>query len=124
MAESRVALVTGANRGIGREIARQLANRGLTAVVGSRDAKGRQAAAALGGSGAPLPVVALDVADAESIRIAVAEVEGRFGRLDVLVNNAGILVDGGPSSGMRRSRRSRSEPSSRLSRSSRSGRCA
>jgi NAD(P)-dependent dehydrogenase (short-subunit alcohol dehydrogenase family) len=99
MAETRVALVTGANRGIGREVARQLAGRGLTAVIGARDAeKGRAAAAGLAAAGAAPPVVALDVADAESIRLAVAEVEGRFGRLDVLVNNAGIVWDG-PSSG-------------------------
>jgi NAD(P)-dependent dehydrogenase (short-subunit alcohol dehydrogenase family) len=99
MAQSRVALVTGANRGIGREVVRQFAARGLVAVVGARDkTKGEAAAAALAGGGAAPPVVALDVADAESIRLAVAEVEGRFGRLDVLVNNAGILVDG-PSSG-------------------------
>ena len=99
MPETRVALVTGANRGIGREIVRQLADRGLIAVIGSRDLDtGRATAAGLARGGSAPPVVALEVADAESIRLAVAEVEGRYGRLDVLVNNAGIVTDG-PSSG-------------------------
>ena len=85
---TRVALVSGANRGIGREIARKLAGKGLTVVVGSRDlAKGEAAAAELGND---LMATQLDVTDEESIRAAVGFVEQEFARLDVLVNNAGI----------------------------------
>jgi NAD(P)-dependent dehydrogenase (short-subunit alcohol dehydrogenase family) len=83
-----VALVSGANRGIGREIARQLVDLGLAVVVGSRDpAKGEATAAELGERAV---ATQLDVTDEESIRSAVGFVERKFGRLDVLVNNAGI----------------------------------
>ena len=99
MAETRVALVSGANRGIGLETVRQLSRLGVMAVIGCRDvAKGRSAAEQLKSEGFEIPVVALDVVDPASITAAVGEVERLFGRLDVLVNNAGILIDG-PSSG-------------------------
>ena len=91
----RIAWVTGANRGIGLEIARQLARRGLQVVVGSRDAKsGETAAASLSAEGT---VVAqpVDVTDPASVDAAVAVISKRFGRLDVLVNNAGVLIDEG-----------------------------
>ncbi|MTD96009.1 SDR family NAD(P)-dependent oxidoreductase [Hyphomicrobium sp. xq] len=95
MAETRIALVTGANRGIGLEIVRQLSRAGLMAVLASRDvAKGREAAAELASEGLEPPVVALDVTDEGSIRAAVDEVLGVFGRIDVLVNNAGVLHEG------------------------------
>jgi NAD(P)-dependent dehydrogenase (short-subunit alcohol dehydrogenase family) len=95
MAETRVALVTGANRGIGLEVARQLARLGIMAVVGSRSLeKGRAAIEPLASEGLITPVVALDVTDAASVQAAVAEVMGLFGRIDILVNNAGILIDG------------------------------
>jgi len=95
MAETRIALVTGANRGIGLEIVRQLSRQGLTAVLASRDlAKGRAAAASLSSAAPEPPVVALDVTEPVSIRSAVAEVLDRYGRIDVLVNNAGILKEG------------------------------
>ncbi len=95
MAEPRIALVTGANRGIGLEIVRQLARRGLTTVLAARDlAKGKAAAAGLDIGGAEVPVVAIDVTEGESVRAGVAEVLSRFGRIDVLVNNAGILKEG------------------------------
>lgn len=95
MSEMRIALVSGANRGIGLEIVKQLARRGIMAAVGSRDlAKGRAAAESLKSEGLEVPVVALDVVDEESCRAAVAEVVGMFGRLDILVNNAGVLADG------------------------------
>jgi len=93
MENGRVALVSGGNRGIGLEICRQLAERDITVVMGSRDEeKGRAAAERLEGS-----VVAyqLDVSDAESVDRMAAFLEDEFGRLDVLVNNAGISNDEG-----------------------------
>lgn len=95
MADKRVALVTGANRGIGLEIVRQLSRAGRIAVLASRDLdKGRAAAATLASEGLDAPVVALDVTEADSIRTAVAEVLHLYGRIDVLVNNAAILKEG------------------------------
>ncbi len=95
MIERRVALVSGANRGIGLEVVRQLAKLGMTAILGSRDGKkGAAAAAKLASEGIEAPLVALDVTDAKSVGSAVAHVHARFGRIDVLVNNAGIALDG------------------------------
>ncbi|WP_247745624.1 SDR family oxidoreductase [Streptomyces oryzae] len=94
MTEDPVALVTGANKGLGKETARQLAARGFTVVLGSRDAERGQAAAdelAEGGV-RPLPV-RLDVADTGSVQEVAERLEGAYGRLDVLVNNAGTVVD-------------------------------
>ena len=94
MAETRVALITGANRGIGLETARQLARLGVVAVIGSRDlAKGQAAAESLKSEGLDAPVVQLDVTDAASVARGVAEATSFFGRIDILVNNAGIFTD-------------------------------
>jgi NAD(P)-dependent dehydrogenase (short-subunit alcohol dehydrogenase family) len=94
MAETRVALVTGANRGIGFEVARQLARLGIMTVLGSRSLdKGKAAAEPLAAEGLVAPVVALDVTDQASVRAAVAETMGLFGRIDILVNNAGVMLD-------------------------------
>ena len=83
----RVALVTGANRGIGLEVCRQLAQRGYAVLLGARDeAKGKRAARQIGGGVTP---VQLDVTDADSVRRTVAGLD----RLDALVNNAAILYD-------------------------------
>jgi NAD(P)-dependent dehydrogenase (short-subunit alcohol dehydrogenase family) len=87
----RVAVVTGANRGIGLEVCRQLAAEGFVAVLGSRDLdKGRAAAGELGDR-----VVAcqLDVTDASSVGQAAAFVDERFGGCSAVVNNAAILYD-------------------------------
>jgi NAD(P)-dependent dehydrogenase (short-subunit alcohol dehydrogenase family) len=95
MEHDRIALVSGGNRGIGLEVCRQLAERGITVVMGSRDAEqGRSAAAAL-----PDGVVVhqLDVADPASVEGLARSVEEEFGRLDVLVNNAAISNDEGQS---------------------------
>lgn len=95
MSEKRVALVTGANRGIGLEIVRQLAQAGLATVMGTRDLdKGRAAAARLADEGTVTHVVGLDVTDRKSIEAAVSDAVKTFGRLDVLVNNAAILHEG------------------------------
>jgi NAD(P)-dependent dehydrogenase (short-subunit alcohol dehydrogenase family) len=89
----RVALVSGGNRGIGLEIVRQLAGRGITAILGSRDEEsGRAAAEGLSGN---VVVRQLDVTDEGSVARLAASVEDEFGRLDILVNNAGISNDDG-----------------------------
>ena len=94
MSVTRTALVTGANRGIGFEIVRQLARLGIVAVIGARDLnEGTAAAAKLQSEGLDVPVVALDVDREDSAAEAVAEVRRLYGRLDVLVNNAAILID-------------------------------
>lgn len=94
-----VALVTGANRGIGREVARQLALRGCEVLLSARDGSkaedaAREVAHATGGF---VRALTLDVADAASIRSAVAQLRSDPGRLDVLVNNAGVGTDWGVS---------------------------
>lgn len=95
MTNSKIALVTGANRGIGKEIARQLSALGYTIVIGARDAaKGEAAAAELSSGGRAVSSVALDVTDAQSIASAIAHIEKHHGPIAVLVNNAGILLDG------------------------------
>src|ERR1043166_2473481 len=92
--KDRVALVTGANRGIGLEVARQLALRGFETLLGARDArKGERAASSFHQGGLKVVPVQLDVTDQQSIDAAKRLVEERFGRLDVLVNNAAILYD-------------------------------
>jgi NAD(P)-dependent dehydrogenase (short-subunit alcohol dehydrogenase family) len=94
----RLALVTGANRGIGLEIVRQLAGKGLEVILGSRDERrGRDAATQLAREGLDVHVRAVDVADDDSVRAARESVLDEFGRLDVLVNNAGIVIDAGRS---------------------------
>ncbi len=91
--DGRVALVSGANRGIGREIVRQLAEKGITTILGSRDEeKGRTAAEGMNGN---VVVKRLDVIDEDSVYRLASFVEDEFGRLDILINNAGIANDSG-----------------------------
>jgi NAD(P)-dependent dehydrogenase (short-subunit alcohol dehydrogenase family) len=91
-----IALVTGANRGIGRETARQLAAKGLTVILSARDeAKGRAAATELSAEGGDVRPLVLDVSDSQSVDAAVARMSAEPGQLDVLVNNAGIGSDFG-----------------------------
>ena len=92
--QSRIALVTGATRGIGVETVRQLAQAGVRTMLAGRDgARARAAADALAAEGLPVESIELDVANSASIAAAAAEVDRRHGRLDILVNNAGILLD-------------------------------
>jgi NAD(P)-dependent dehydrogenase (short-subunit alcohol dehydrogenase family) len=91
----KVALVTGANKGIGRGVAGQLAALGMTVVIGARDPlRGEEAAAAVRAAGGDAHAVTLDVTDQATVHEAAKQVEERFGRLDVLVNNAGITGSG------------------------------
>ncbi len=90
----RVALITGANKGIGFETARQLGPLGITILIGSREQqRGQTAVDALRGEAIDARLVLLDVADHQSIDRAAADVERQFGKLDILVNNAGILLE-------------------------------
>jgi NAD(P)-dependent dehydrogenase (short-subunit alcohol dehydrogenase family) len=93
----KIALITGANKGIGFETARQLGAAGMTVLVGARHgARGREAERVLREGGANARHVELDVASEESVRKAAAQVAAEYGRLDILVNNAGITGSGGP----------------------------
>jgi NAD(P)-dependent dehydrogenase (short-subunit alcohol dehydrogenase family) len=89
-----VALVTGANRGIGKEVARQLQAAAFQVLLGARDLrKGEAAARELDPTGDQVIAVALDVADQGGVDAMSARVHGEIGRMDVLVNNAAILYD-------------------------------
>ena len=89
---SKTALITGANKGIGLETARQLGKQGITVIIGARDAaRGNAAAAQLKGEGIDAHFVQIDVTDQKSVSAAAAKIEKDFGRLDILVNNAGVL---------------------------------
>jgi NAD(P)-dependent dehydrogenase (short-subunit alcohol dehydrogenase family) len=91
---NRIAVVTGANRGIGLEVARQLADAGDTVVLGSRDrARGEEAARPLVDAGRDILVRRLDVTDQSTLDAVAAELSASYGRLDVLVNNAAINYD-------------------------------
>ena len=98
-AERRVALVTGANRGIGLEVARQLAARDIMTILSGRDAgKAADAAATLANAGLPVTPKQLDVTDQTSVDRLISDVDSEYGRLDILVNNAGIVTDVGTTS--------------------------
>ncbi|MET0132668.1 MAG: SDR family NAD(P)-dependent oxidoreductase [Kibdelosporangium sp.] len=96
MNDTPIALVTGANKGIGREIAAQLAALGHTVVIGARSAEhGEKTAAQLRATGADVTSVVLDVTDPASVAAAADAVEARHGRIDALVNNAGVAIPPG-----------------------------
>ncbi|MDE1673217.1 MULTISPECIES: SDR family oxidoreductase [Nocardia] len=91
----KVALVTGANKGIGRGAAEQLAAQGMVVLIGARDPRrGEEAAAALRAAGGAAHAVTLDVTDRTIVAEAAKQIEQRFGHLDVLINNAGITGSG------------------------------
>lgn len=97
--KGKVALITGANKGIGYEIARQLGSRGATVVIGARDIeRGLEASNQLRSSQIDAKPVQLDVIDQKTIDSTAAQIERDFGKLDILVNNAGILIDRVPPS--------------------------
>lgn len=94
MTLEKVALVTGANKGIGFAISQQLAKKGYKVLMGARNVKrGEDAVGELIAQGLDVEFVLLDVSKEESIRKAAQDVHRRYKRLDVLVNNAGILID-------------------------------
>jgi NAD(P)-dependent dehydrogenase (short-subunit alcohol dehydrogenase family) len=94
--QARIALVTGANRGMGFETCRQLAQRGCRVILTSRDvAMGEAAAAELAGQGLAVTYHALDVTDADSLQTLLGRLEATVGRVDVLVNNAAVYLDEG-----------------------------
>lgn len=96
MTTRKVALITGANKGIGFETARQLGQAGVHVLLAARDAdKAAKAAATLAAEGLPVEALVLDVTDSASIAAAAAAVTTRFGHLDILVNNAGVMLDDG-----------------------------
>ncbi len=100
MTDKKIALITGANKGIGKEIARQLGKLGITVIIGARDEKkGKEAEKELRSQGIDVLTVKLDVTEQSTIDAAALEIEKKFGKLDILVNNAGIGIDTGkPSS--------------------------
>jgi NAD(P)-dependent dehydrogenase (short-subunit alcohol dehydrogenase family) len=96
MSNMKVALITGANKGLGLETGRQLGKLGYTVLLGSRDAlKGEVAARLLREEKIDARVVKLDVNKQHDIDAAAAMVESEFGKLDVLVNNAGVMIEKG-----------------------------
>jgi NAD(P)-dependent dehydrogenase (short-subunit alcohol dehydrogenase family) len=99
MIELKIALVTGANMGLGLETSRQLALQGIRVLMGARGAvRGRSAAKKLQDEGLPVEFLQLDVTKPEQIRVVAALIVKRFGKLDILVNNAGISEGEGKSS--------------------------
>jgi NAD(P)-dependent dehydrogenase (short-subunit alcohol dehydrogenase family) len=90
----KVALITGANKGLGLEIARQLGREGVTVVIGARDiAKGQTAANTLQAEGLDAHAVKIDVTCAEDIAALPAFFATKFGGLDILINNAGVMKE-------------------------------
>jgi NAD(P)-dependent dehydrogenase (short-subunit alcohol dehydrogenase family) len=97
--DARIALITGANKGIGFEIARQLGKKGFTVLIGARDAtRGKQATESLQSESIDAYFLEIDVTIQSTIDKAAAIINSKFGKLDVLVNNAGIFIDKKPPS--------------------------
>lgn len=103
--QKKIALITGANKGLGLEIARQLGKQNHTVLIASRDLKkAEEAANLLRAESLDVKAIELDVTKPEQIKAAVAQVEKDFGKLDVLINNAGIFVDSGNASSVEQMR--------------------
>ena len=89
----KIALITGANRGIGFEVTRQLAQKGIHVLLGSRDeTRGRKAVEQLTSENLPVSLVLIDVNNQSSIDEAVTEITNKYGRLDILINNSGVYA--------------------------------
>ena len=94
MSEQKIALITGANKGLGFETARQLGQRNIRVLVGARDeTRGREATEKLRAEGFEAEFVLLDVGDAQTHEAAAKYIEENYGKLDILVNNAGIVLE-------------------------------
>jgi NAD(P)-dependent dehydrogenase (short-subunit alcohol dehydrogenase family) len=90
----KIALISGANKGIGLETARQLGKQGITVILGARDlAKGETAATELKKEGIDASAVKFDVVNAADIKAAADKIEKEFGKLDILINNAGVMFE-------------------------------
>ena len=98
--KGKIALITGANKGIGFEVARQLGTEGITVLVGARNPQlGEAAAAKLKAEGADAHFIELDVTKSDTIVKVAEQIRAQYGRLDILVNNAGVVAKGdGPPS--------------------------
>ncbi len=91
MNNKKIALVTGANKGLGFETSHQLAQQGIQVLMGARNAgKGNAAAKKLKSAGLPAEFILIDVTNHEHIKTTATEINKRFGKLDILVNNAGM----------------------------------
>jgi NAD(P)-dependent dehydrogenase (short-subunit alcohol dehydrogenase family) len=93
MSDKKIALVTGANKGLGLEIVKQLAAKGYTVLLAAREDKAKEPATALVAEGLDVIPVRLDVTKLQDIANAAAMIEDKFGKLDVLVNNAGVMLE-------------------------------
>lgn len=94
---NKIALVTGANKGLGLETARQLAQEGVTVLMASRNKeKGIEAVQKLKEEGLDVELVQLEVTNSEEVDALVQRIDSTYGKLDILVNNAGIMYNGEP----------------------------
>ncbi|WP_444901618.1 SDR family oxidoreductase [Microbulbifer sp. SSSA007] len=95
MSNERIALVTGSNRGIGLEVAKQLSDQGVKVILSGRNQeKLQEVKAAWTGKVAPLDTIELDITKANDRARAAQKIAEQYGRLDILVNNAGVIVEG------------------------------
>ncbi|HXW60381.1 MAG TPA: SDR family NAD(P)-dependent oxidoreductase, partial [Myxococcota bacterium] len=94
--ENKIALVTGASRGIGRAIAIDLAHRGARVVVNfsSNEAEAKKTVELMGKNGQGSRIMRFDVANDEEVQNAISNINDEMGGVDILVNNAGIAIDG------------------------------
>jgi NAD(P)-dependent dehydrogenase (short-subunit alcohol dehydrogenase family) len=99
LSQKKIALITGANKGLGFEISRQLARLGIKVVLGIRDAvRGKVAVNQLLSEGLDVEFKCLDVTDGESIEAIRSYIAKTYGKLDILINNAGVCLDSGQKS--------------------------